>query len=390
MKRTYMMLIAFQIVLLSLVLLIVGCGPDGISPPEPFYNNPYRNYSYWYRGQTHTHTLAGPSESGGRRLPVSDVIRLYEEAGYDFLAITDHNTVGTWHSDDLVIVNGCESGKSWENHLVSLGVSTCPEQCASCFWEGGGYPLCSYGTNQKRIDHVVLQENGVAILAHPSSRGRDCWPGGPLETGWSMDKLKALHDYHAVEINNSMEEWEFLLDLGRSVWGVAADDFHSRDDIGDGWIVVNSQMDPTNEEDLLDNIREGNFYAVVAGNGGEGPGFEHIYDLGNIVSVAFHGANKIRFFDCVGLLLEERAEGSFSYIPDDSRRVPAGYVRIELEDGRGNIAYSQPLHRIDSPACPEARPLPPSCSTTDCTDLDCCNGYHCCGERCYPNDMECP
>jgi hypothetical protein len=417
------MITKFMLIIVVAIVLILGtsCGsnsPPGEPPvptntpkivlPDDKLENPYQNYSHWYKGHTHTHTLEGPSESGGEcRLPVSDVIDVYGQAGYDFLAITDHNTVGTWDSRDIIIINGCESGKTWENHLIALDVSTCPEQCASCVWEGvdgEDYPLCSYGTNQKRIDHVVLGENGLAILAHPSSRAEDCWPGDPIESGWSKDKLKALHGYNAVEIvtgnGNSIDEWEYVLGLGKQVWGVASDDFTCEHHFGRGWIVVNSNSDPIDGQDIIENIRNGNFYSVRHVGGENVPEFNSIQVIGGLVSVSFQRASSVRFIDCTGIRQEnevsrqaelDEEEHSVHY-PGDLVG-PNGYLRIEIEDSHGNVAYSQPLKVIGASGCsapaPQAQPEP-TCSKTSCIDLECCTGFHCCeGRYCLPNSMEC-
>ena len=42
----------------------------------------------WLRGNTHTHT----NQSDGDSSP-ADVVRWYEEHGYDFLVITDHDRI---------------------------------------------------------------------------------------------------------------------------------------------------------------------------------------------------------------------------------------------------------------------------------------------------------
>ena len=42
----------------------------------------------WYKGQTHTHTL----ESDGDSTP-EEVTRWYQERGYQFLVLSDHNVL---------------------------------------------------------------------------------------------------------------------------------------------------------------------------------------------------------------------------------------------------------------------------------------------------------
>ena len=50
------------------------------------FANPFAAEGNWYRGNLHLHT----SNSDGRLSPEA-AVRLYQEHGYDFVAITDHN-----------------------------------------------------------------------------------------------------------------------------------------------------------------------------------------------------------------------------------------------------------------------------------------------------------
>lgn len=395
---------------LWLTCLFAALAPAGCRgcKVEPLLENPYKNYAFWYKGNTHTHTNVSTGSGEGDNLPTQEVVNLYALKGYDFLALTDHNTMNCEPVKGLCILRGrkngnlwggCESGDWWENHLSAIGVTSCPEECANCFWSflGGARPKCSTAENQWRIDQA-LDEDGLVILNHPSARGDICWPGEEIEMGWRVDKMEALQGYHAVEINDSMDEWEYVLSLGRKVWGVAADDFHSGTPGRGGWIVVNSNSSPINATDIIENIKNGNFYSVVNTSGQDAVTLQYksIQVLVGVVAVSFQGARTLRFIDCTGVLDEvtfsgdENVERSASYIPDNSAKhpMPTGYLRIEIEDDNGNIAYSQPLRVIGAASC---RPdNPPTCSKTSCADLPCCPGHHCCGDRCYPDEMSCP
>jgi len=297
----------------------------------------------------------------------------------------------------LLILRGCESGDWWENHLSAIGVSQCPEGCASCAW-GVGKPNCSIPENQKRVNQALAQ-NGLVILNHPTAKGNDCWPGGPIEQGWARNKMRDAKGYHAIEISGAVEEWKYILGLGRRVWGVIADDFHNGSPGTKGWIVVNSGNAAPGPADIIESIKQGNFYSVHrAEGGGSGyPAFKTIDVLGNIVSVTFRKASEIRFIDCTRVLDSKTfpddadVERSASYVPGNAGTppMPKAYLRVELEDRAGNIAYSQPLQVIGASVCPDTMPAP-TCSKNSCSDLPCCTGYHCCGDRCYPNSMQCP
>ncbi len=374
------------------VSLLCGATFKECTPVTPAYRNPYLGHAYWYRGNTHTHTRLSDGSLGTRQ-----VADLYRNAGYHFIALTDHNRVNPEPAEGIALVRGCESGDWWENHLNALGVARCPEECASC-WFGWGLPNCSIPENQKRIDQALAQ-GGFVTLNHLNETGPDCWIDEPIERGWPEHKLLGVKGYQAIEIMEAVDKWKFLLDRGRIVWAVMADDFHSGSPGTKGWVVVNSSRSPADPADILENLRQGNFYAVK--NGGRDarrtPAFRSIQTLGGIVSVAFTNAGTIRFIDCRGILKEEffpgdeTAERSASYIPaSGGPPVPRGYLRIEIEDANGNIAYSQPLAVIGDAPCVSGSPPSQTCSKTSCADLPCCPGFHCCGERCFPDSMLCP
>ena len=58
----------------------------------------------WWKGNLHTHT----TRSDGHKKP-SEAVRLYQKAGYDFLAVTDHwalSEPGRYHN--MILIPGME------------------------------------------------------------------------------------------------------------------------------------------------------------------------------------------------------------------------------------------------------------------------------------------
>ena len=78
----------------------------------------------WYKGNMHMHTTM----SDGELDPV-DAIGVYREAGYDFIAISDHRKVGhLWQNDNFLILPGVE----WDTgdairmpiyHILGIGMN---------------------------------------------------------------------------------------------------------------------------------------------------------------------------------------------------------------------------------------------------------------------------
>ena len=81
------------------------------------------NRGNWYKGNMHMHTTM----SDGELEPV-DAINVYREAGYDFIAITDHRKVGyPWQDEKFLILPGVE----WDTgdavrvpvyHILGIGM----------------------------------------------------------------------------------------------------------------------------------------------------------------------------------------------------------------------------------------------------------------------------
>ena len=86
MKKRWRSLLAWSFLLALIGTAVGACGPT--TTIQPLLDNPYRNHSYWYRGNTHTHT----NVSSDGELYCTEVLARYAQAGYDFLVITNHNS----------------------------------------------------------------------------------------------------------------------------------------------------------------------------------------------------------------------------------------------------------------------------------------------------------
>jgi hypothetical protein len=278
--------------------------------------NPYRNLPQWFRGNTHTHSTLSDGE-----WPVEQVLAYYRDRGYAFLAMTDHDvftdlsqfTTSTFLalSSDEVTVRGRE-------HIVGLNL------------KGPVEPF----TDHQRTIATINDQGGLAILAHPN------W------SAFSLDRCLALHGYAAVEILNvvcnyleyngfALQYWDHLLQSGVKVWGVAADDAHRIPYQGaKAWIMVNAeQLTP---DDLLANIRTGNFYSST------GPHFQKFAVVGHTIRVWCSPAVEIRFLTgdanpAFRVRGEALMEAEYTPRPGDP------YVRVEVVDAQMGSAWSQPF-----------------------------------------------
>ena len=290
------------------------------------YPNPFKGDGIWLRGNLHTHTTV----SDGDVEPEETAVR-YREAGYDFLAITDHGrlTVVEDPPEGLLMIPGeevnlgrSEAGSPF--HLVALGIHR----------EG------SPETSPQDFVHEVSAEGGLIVLCHPY------W------SGLSINDLLDLEGYFALEVFNttchysvgkgsSEVHWDELLARGRRVWGLAVDDahFHSGPhrplDAFGGWVMVRCRERSVGA--ILEALKEGTFYASC------GPKFVDLEVEGRRVYVATSPVKSITFISENGRGSRWEVEGNT--LKEAECEVPEGasYVRVVCTDPEGRSAWTNPI-----------------------------------------------
>ena len=146
-----------------------------------------------------------------------EAINVYRNAGYDFIAISDHRKVGhPWQDDNFLILPGVE----WDTgnvmsvpvyHILGIGMETetadfyhgAPYEGAalgntkSGVWTGKkGRPM-RYHPHPQAIVDAIRAAGGIAILAHPA---------------WSVMSPEEIYDIHGLagaEIFNSVSGYPF-------------------------------------------------------------------------------------------------------------------------------------------------------------------------------------
>ena len=215
----------------------------------------------WYKGNLHMHTTV----SDGRLSP-TEAIRLYREAGYDFIALTDHRLVNpTWIEEGerpLLVMSGSEydtghpKGSHSVYHILGIGMEHEPEIFYRSPYESK-YPWPS----PQEIVNAINAAGGAAILAHPA---------------WSVmipEEMFDLHGFAAAEIYNTYSGLPWMGDRadssiyfdiwargGRLVPATAADDSHHY--TGEecrSYVMVNAGS--LTQEAIVSAIRRGRFYA---------------------------------------------------------------------------------------------------------------------------------
>jgi hypothetical protein len=357
--------------------------------------NPHRNHRFWHKVQIHCHS----QESDAKRGQTPAIVEAaYRDAGYSCVFLTDHNRVTPSPGVPSILhIDSAEYGMG-RHHTLALDIDRpAGDQHRRDHrgTEGSALPEdefgiesitgCACGNIPKRLDYIARIQRAIPVAAHPNARhfcsGPLCprWCGG----GWSPLEMVTYAQHCAgLEIFNannaarrmwSLNRWDEALARGaRKIWGFATDDCHDvrhERTFDRGWILVNSEIDPEQcrngvaspdalRRDILENIRSGNFWAVVrlearrhkgqraTQSQNSRPWLAVSHSQGQISVVADRPCETIEF--CAGSSSRREstaASGSadFAYDVGDWE----DYVRVRVvqksDDGQCLMAFSQPL-----------------------------------------------
>lgn len=276
----------------------------------------------WLRGNLHAHT----TRSDGRLEPQA-VVDAYAAAGYDFLALTDHDVFTDDYSDldakGLVFLPGNEITRGGV-HVVHVG----------------GNQKIDPDPDRQSVLNSVLASRGFTVIAHPNwyARFNHC-PQELLDT-WS--------GYLGIEVYNGViqwlegspyatDRWDMLLSAGRRVWGFAHDDFHWPSNLAQGWLCVAAEKTP---DAIYAAIVAGRFYAST------GVIITKLAVENTTISIATENAQRIVAVtkNAKRIAIVDAAEATI-----DVAELGRGYVRVECYGPGEAMAWTQPfwLHADD-------------------------------------------
>ncbi len=285
----------------------------------------------FWRGNIHTHSTL----SDGRLEP-EEVCRLYREAGYDFLCLSDHflpvygfpiADTRPFRTNSFTTILGAEihapansHGEIW--HVLAAGL---PQDFAP----------------------TGADETGVALAARAKAAGAFVGIAHPQWSGLTEADGRAMAAHaHAVEIYNhgcqlecARPDGTYLLDLllneGHRLTAYAADDAHFRIDDGfGGWMMVKAEA---NEPVALTAaMKAGDFYAsqgplihAFAVAGGEA----HV-ECSPAVNVALVGR---------GSRTVNRTSRQMTRASLPLERFAGDWFRLVVTDAAGRSAWSNPV-----------------------------------------------
>lgn len=320
----------------------------------------------WYKGNTHTHTNAFDGFS-----PVEDVVKLYKDANYDFLTITDHNLFKVYeefNSENFLMLNATELTYGVEiddlDLLEQLNTKVKNGELSQEEMLQDVQQFTIKDINPSRVPHVIAiardkdmkewnnisskkfveiqamidlanEKNCLSIIAHP------CW------SKLNLKDLEPLKDFTAIEVynhvceeifagGNSSEIWDQMLNAGMKVNAIACDDTHDISVSLGGYIMVKSEK--LDYESIIEAIENGDYYSTM------GPEIKNVTVENGVINVECSKVKKVRFTpDIILGRTYTDVEGNMESCSHKLYGFEK-HIRIEIEDMNGNKAWTNPIY----------------------------------------------
>lgn len=182
----------------------------------------------WLRGNHHGHS----TRSDGTEEPLT-IIRSYEEAGYDYFALSEH---------DFLLRR--EELQPYTKMCVIPAIEVTAKDKQTLLYLGADEILPVRAWTPKQIMDRVHQSGGLFIFDHPNWK-----PFQDYATDQLLDSMEGIKGIKGIEIYTGVIErlygqalatdrWDYLLSKGRKVFGHGTDDQHHQRDQFIAWNCV--------------------------------------------------------------------------------------------------------------------------------------------------------
>ncbi|MFG2884888.1 CehA/McbA family metallohydrolase [Streptomyces sp. NPDC048297] len=293
---------------------------------------PFARPGRFWRGNLHTHS----TQSDGALSP-EETARHYRDAGYHFLAITDHfraeygypvTDTRSLRSPGFTTLTGAElhaprteAGPSW--HIVAVGLPL-------------GFAPPEPGESGPDLAQRARDAGAFIGMAHPAAS---------LLTAADAESLQAAH---AIEVYNALadrehrgDSWhltDILLNRGHRLHAYAADDAHLQPHDPPpcaAWVQVRAEsLAPAN---LLAALKAGHYYSST------GPELHDVRLDGGQITVRCSPARKVLLTGgAPGAQVREGESLTECSLPVAMFH-DAGYCRVTVEDAAGGRAWTNPI-----------------------------------------------
>jgi hypothetical protein len=293
--------------------------------------SPFDAEGQWLRCALHAHTTNSDGELAPEML-----VRHYDWAGYDVLAITDHWVRTASPSTDRLLVipsaelNAHAPDRQNDAHVLGLGLEADPE-----------IPDLDFAPLPDVVAWIA-ENGGVPYLAHTY------WSGLRTEQWEDCEGLLGIEVWNTgceleVGRGDSSLHWDEALERGRKLFALATDDSHHPGfDSGFAWTWVRAAE--KSQAAVLDALRSGAFY------GSTGPRIDAVELTDGDVTVHCSPAVSVTLYTgrargarvnagrlgypCNGQILERDDNGLITAVKlERPFRQPYGRVEVAATDG---------------------------------------------------------
>lgn len=315
---------SFKHTLLSLVLVFV-LSSFAYAAPDYFI----------LKGDLHCHS----DFSHDSDVPIEQVVRESGIAGYDFIAVTDHNTVRHMmqdHSTDEVLVIAGYEHTTQAAHINIFGLRQIPRRSAI------------YTLEEMEEYLEPLRARGAIIqLDHPNDKLYYSRFGYDLEFNF----IEILNGVWREDDHQTLLDWQDLLVAGRKIVATAGSDAHRNHTVRRAF--NNVYVTERTEEAILEALLAGRNFVTVSA---DGPVISMVCDdvvMGG--AVEYHPDQQmqieisqvqpgtiLRLYTNYGLHLEDVHPGGSYKVTVDTRLID--FCRVELwGEEQAILAYSNPI-----------------------------------------------
>ena len=273
-----------------------------------------------YKINLHTHTYRSDGHVSAWLAS-----RIYREAGYDAIALTDHWVVGMGETlAELTIIPGCE---------YNFGVDPAVDgvyHIQSLFHEKD--PMVEKTDSVQTCIDKILAAGGIPVLAHPAWSLND--PAEVLKlNGIEFTEIyNTVSDKHASNRPYSGSFVDIMACRGKLLWLLASDDTHYYDgDETTAAIMV--KADSPHPKDLKKAILAGDFYATTDPE-------VHVKVENGELEIFCSPATEVKVFTNIAWARGRHTVGmgltkvKYKLHPLDK------FVRVEVTDESGRTAYT--------------------------------------------------
>ncbi len=291
---------------------------------------PFERPGEFFRGNLHGH-----SDNSDGLLPAETVCARYRDAGYDFVAVTDHfrpnynfplTDTRAYRAAGFTTLLGAEvhaprtaQGLDW--HVLAVGLPL-------------DFPATTADETGPSLARRCAEAGAFVAIAHPH------WYQLTLDDALSIDAAHAVEVYnHTSAVNadrgDGLAMYDALLSAGRRLGAIAVDDSHWKvADAFGGWVMAKAERNEP--EELLEALKAGAYYAS------QGPLIHDVRRVDDALEVVCSPAASIILLGPGSFNRRVVGEGlTRASLPLEP--VPGEWRRIAVRDAMGRAAWTGAL-----------------------------------------------